>query len=161
MLPLCLVCWLPDFTNSNLALPSMRSLDLRRLLRGGWSLRSTPGQSYNCRGGGNNIRVCSMCAQCLSLSCSCFCCSCRCCLRPRCTPEESGVLEGRGAGHVQMQPCLTQPSPRPSMLIGCPQPIHSPPSFPVCPPSGPHGLIGAEAAHAAVLPQYPMPGSRQ
>nr|QIM73951.1 hypothetical protein [Hepatitis E virus] len=102
-----------------------------------------------------------MCAQCLSLSCSCFCCSCRCCLRPRCTPGEPGVQGGRGAEHVQMQPCLTQPSPQPSMLIGCPQLTHLLPSSPVCPPSGPHGLTGAAVAHAAALPHYPMPGSRQ
>nr|AZZ69086.1 phosphoprotein [Hepatitis E virus] len=102
-----------------------------------------------------------MCAKCLSLSCSCFCCSCRCCLRPQCTPEDPGAQVGRGGEHVQMQPCLTQPPPQPNIPIGCHQPILSPPSFPVCPPSGQHGSIGAAAAHAAALPQYPMPGSRQ
>nr|UDP83065.1 phosphoprotein [Rocahepevirus ratti] len=102
-----------------------------------------------------------MCAQCLSLSCSCFCCSCRCCLRPQCTPEEPGVRVGRDGVRVQMQPCLTQPLPQSNIPIGCPQPTLLPPSFPVCPPSGQHGLTGAAAAHAAALPQYPMPGSRQ
>nr|BAV83024.1 hypothetical protein [Paslahepevirus balayani] len=102
-----------------------------------------------------------MCAKCLSLSCSCFCCSCRCCLRPQCTPEDPGAQPGRGVEHVLMQPYLTQPTPQPSMSIGYPQPIHSPPSSHACPPSGLHGLIGAVAAPAAELPHYPMPGSRQ
>nr|WHU52303.1 hypothetical protein [Paslahepevirus balayani] len=102
-----------------------------------------------------------MCAQCLSLSCSCFCCSCRCCLRPQCTPEDPGVRAGRGEGHVQMRPCLTQPLPQPNTPIGCHQPTLLPPSFPACPPSGLHGSTDAAAAHAAALPHYPMPGSRQ
>nr|QIM73945.1 hypothetical protein [Hepatitis E virus] len=102
-----------------------------------------------------------MCAKCMSLSCSCFCCSCRCCLRPQCTPGDPGDQPDRGAGHVQMQPCLTQPSPQLNIPIGYPQPTHSPPSSPACPLSGPHGLTGAAVAHAAGLPQYPMPGSRQ
>nr|QEV82320.1 phosphoprotein [Rocahepevirus ratti] len=102
-----------------------------------------------------------MCAKCLSLSCSCFCCSCRCCLRPQCTPEGPGALAGRDEGHVQMQPCLTQPPLQPSLPIGYHQPTLLPPSSPVCPHLGPHGSTGAAAAPAAALPQYPMPGSRQ
>nr|BAO47887.1 hypothetical protein [Paslahepevirus balayani]BAV83012.1 hypothetical protein [Paslahepevirus balayani] len=102
-----------------------------------------------------------MCAKCLSLSCSCFCCSCRCCLRPQCTPGDPGVQVGRGGGHVQMQPCLTQPPPQSSPSIGYHLPTHLPPSSPVCPHSGPHGWTDAAAAHAAALPQYPMPASRR
>nr|BAX03498.1 phosphoprotein [Paslahepevirus balayani] len=102
-----------------------------------------------------------MSAKCLSLSCSCFCCSCRCCLRPQCTPGDPGGQVGRDEGHVQMQPCLTQPPPQPNSPIGYLQPTLLPPSSPVCPHSGPHGLTGAAVAPAVALPQYPTPGSRQ
>nr|WEM33060.1 phosphoprotein [Rocahepevirus ratti] len=102
-----------------------------------------------------------MCAECVSLSCSCFCCSCRCCSRPLCTPGEPGALGGPGGGHVQMQPCLTQPSPRLSDPTGCPQPILFQPSSPPCPHSAPPGLTGAAVGPVTGLPSYPMPGSRQ
>nr|AST08135.1 phosphoprotein [Hepatitis E virus] len=102
-----------------------------------------------------------MCTECVSLSCSCFCCSCRCCSRPPCTPEEPGVLADRGVAHGQTEPCLTQPNPRPSGLIGYPQPTPLPPSFPPCPHSAPPGLIGVAAGPVTELPLYPMPGSRQ
>nr|QZE11842.1 MAG: phosphoprotein [Rocahepevirus ratti] len=102
-----------------------------------------------------------MCAECVSLSCSCFCCSCRCCSRPPCTPEEPGAPVGRGGGHVQMQPCLTQPLPQYNGQTGSPQPIPLLPSFPPCPHSGPPGLTGVAAGPVTGLPSYPMPGSRQ
>nr|AST08129.1 phosphoprotein [Hepatitis E virus] len=102
-----------------------------------------------------------MCAKCVSLSCSCFCCSCRCCSRPPCTPVEPGAPGGLGVAHDQMEPCLTQPSPRPNELIGYPQPIPLLPSSPPCPHSAPPGSIGAAASPVTGLPSYPMPGSRQ
>nr|QWN59211.1 ORF3 [Rocahepevirus ratti] len=102
-----------------------------------------------------------MCAECVSLSCSCFCCSCRCCSRPPCTPVEPGVSGGLGVAHGQMEPCLTQPSPRPNGLIGCPQPIPLLPSSPPCPHSALPGSIGAAVSPVTGLPSYPMPGSRQ
>nr|ADB96201.1 phosphoprotein [Hepatitis E virus] len=102
-----------------------------------------------------------MCAECVSLSCSCFCCSCRCCSRPPCTPVEPGASGGLDAAHDQMEPCLTQPSPRPNGPIGYLQPIPLLPNSPPCPHSAPPGSIGAAAGPATGLPSYPMPGSRQ
>nr|QAU19546.1 phosphoprotein [Rocahepevirus ratti] len=102
-----------------------------------------------------------MCAKCVSLSCSCFCCSCRCCSRPPCTPAESGVLVGPDAARGPTRPCLTQPHPSNSELIGCPQPIPLLPSSPPCHHSAPLGLTGVAAGPVTGLPSYPMPGSRQ
>nr|WEM33056.1 phosphoprotein [Rocahepevirus ratti] len=103
-----------------------------------------------------------MCAKCVSLSCSCFCCSCRCCSRLPCTPGEPGAPGGRDGGHVQMQPCLTQPlPPQFNGQIGYPLPIPLLPSSPPCPHSVPPGLTGVAAGPVTGLPSYPMPGSRQ